>query len=304
MTIREFYMIMIIFIFNIVVYLSNYNRIRYYVMISSYGDYNIYLPLVSHFWIKLNIKPIVTIVYHKYDYTIPFITSALKSEGAKVVVKYIRNSTNLNYYSRIERIFNFYRVEDKKGIYITSDADIIPMNKLFFERINYNKFNIKSIGIKGYGTGRANKRWPMCYFISNVNIWKKILQLNNSITKLNIDEYEDELMNYYLEKGVDYYDGSFHRIDEIYMRDKIRNSSLFPRDVIFNIRNFRKTRIIKEEWKKIPQMVNWSNIYDIHIPTHLSNYTKIWLEIIKLIEYYKIKNYNMNYFFRYFSHRK
>lgn len=281
--------------------ITNKKKIRFYVMLSSYGDYNIFLPLVNYFWKKIGFKPIITIVFHKKDLSLSFIKSILEKEGAIVKLKYISNCSNLNYFSRVERIFNFYRVEDKNGIYITSDADIIPINGYYYKNINYNMFNIKSYGINGYGSGKANRRWPMCYFISKIEIWKDILHLDQSITRFNIDNYINNLVESFLKINVNYYAGSYHRVDEIYMRDNIRKSNLFPKRIIFNRRNFYTSRITKDQWIKIPQKVNWSNIYDIHIPTHISNFTKIWLLIEKLLQFYNIRKYDINYVKKYLN---
>lgn len=290
------------YVFCIILYiLINNNLIRYYVMLSSYGGYNIFLPIVSYFWIKLGFKPVITIVYHTYDLTLPFIYSILQNEGATVQLKFVSNKSNLNYYSRIDRIFNFITIGDKNGVFITSDADMIVLNKHLFKNINYNKFNIMSLGLKGYGSGKANRRWPMCYFISKIDKWREILQLDKNITKYNIDEYVNCLITTFLKRDVKYYEGSYHRVDEIFMRDKIRESTNFPHNVVFTKRNFSKSRIPKQLWKKIPHNVNWSNIYDIHLPTHLSNYTNIWSELLKLLNHFNIKCFGMEYLNKYFS---
>lgn len=264
-------------------------------MLSSYGKYNIYLPLVSHLWIAIGFKPIITIVYNEMDKMTYYIYNILKKQGVIINLKYIQNYSNLNYFSRIERIFNFYKVNDENGIYLTSDADMIPVKKEFFTNINIEMFNIKSYGIEGYGDGVANKRWPMCYFISKKRGWKRVLNINSTITKKNIDEYIKNLMSLFLKRSIMYYAGSYHRVDEIYMRDRIRLSKMFPQSISFYKRNFDKTRVYKEDWDKLPHKVNWSNIYDIHLPSHIKNITHAWSKIIKLVKYFNINEYDMNY---------
>lgn len=190
----------------------------------------------------------------------------------------INNSLSLHYTSKLYRIFGFEickKVNNKDFLFI-SDADMIPLSNSFFHDLRTSKLIIKSFGPRGYGYGRNKGRWAMCYMVANKYVWKDILQKDMSSSNIYIT-IENILTNE-IRKGEKYFE-NFAFIDEVYMRDRIKEWKYFDKNVEYHIRNYHNTRIDRINWPLNIFNINKSRIIDIHLPKlskNASEAIKIW----------------------------
>lgn len=189
----------------------------------------------------------------------------LKDLGAKVY--YFKNDNRflLNYTSKLIRLFGFKLVTDarKFDYFYISDADIVPISKRFFYNTNYNKLTIKSFDKKGYGYGNNKGRWAMCYFVANRFVWEQIF--SQDLINENIQIITSHIIEKELNKGIRYFE-DFAYIDEVFMRDKIKEWSGYNTSTVFHKRDYSSTRIDRSKWPKDIFKINKNAIIDVHLP--------------------------------------
>lgn len=259
------------------------NENEKYVGISASGTYLFYIPLFVKMWKKIGYTSIVYIISHQ---KLPsLLIYKLTKEKAIYKEIVISKKYSLEYFSKLCRIFSFLQIPDKESILYISDADMLPYNFTFFQDFSFTSFTIKSFGINGY----AGRRWPMCYFCGTKQMFMDILNIK--------DENEYQLVKRIIDSEYKMYG---YCIDEIYMRDKIRNWKSFPNRVAFHKRSYVNTRFDRgdnnEEWNE-KMNSNWNEIIDIHLP-HLPNNTiQYWVENINPLIHFLFKTnvYGLDY---------
>lgn len=287
---KKFYLLFITFIFFILLCcIYQYTNItkeyisERYVGISASGTYLFYIPLFVKMWKKMGYTSIIYIISHQ---KLPHeLISKLTQENAiykEIVVPY---NYSLEYFSKLCRIFSSVQIKNKNSILYISDVDMLPYNYTFFQDYSYTNFTIKSFGLNGY----VSRRWPMCYFSGTKQMYEDMLKFSTN------NEYE--LVKRIIDSDYKKYG---YCIDEIYMRDTIRNSDYYPNKINFHERSYENTRFDRgdnnEEWKK-NMSANWNEIIDIHLP-HLPNNTyQYWIDNINpLIRFlFKTNEYGFRY---------
>lgn len=238
-----------------------------YVQLSAASlSYYAYLPIVVKAWKLCGFNSIVFLVYNKISKNMIYLRSVLRLLGSEVIYLKLNNTLSLHYASKLARIYGFEVNKKTKNCdyMILSDADMIPISKTYFSDMKNGKLTIKSFGPNGYGFGNNSGRWAMCYMIANKYIWKDILKYDINYNE-SIEIIVSKLIRYLLQKGVNYF-GNYVYLDEVYMRDKIREWKYFNTNVIFHPRNYYNTRIDKSKWPNNYSFINKANIIDIHLP--------------------------------------
>lgn len=275
--------ILIIIVYFFLYTVSHIHVCKLYVELSASSiSYFIYLPIVVKAWKLCGYNSIVILVYHNLCKSIIYIRNELRKLGSDVYYLKINNSISTHYASKLARIYGFAASKKTRNCdyMILSDADMIPISKLFFSDINYGKLTLKSFGPNGYGYGNNKGRWAMCYIIANKYIWKDILK--KDINDENIKYIIQNLIIILLQKGEKYFE-NFLYLDEVYMRDRIKEWMFYNSNVLFHTRNYYKTRINRSKWPKNISVINKTNIIDMHLP-NLPNDTQkladIWIKKI------------------------
>lgn len=256
-----------ILIFSLLFYINSYSHnCNIFVELSASSiSYLVYLPVVIKSWNMIGFKSIVIITYYNLNKEIIYIKNILKKLGSDVILINFNYSVSLHYASKLIRIFGFEISNKVKNCdyLLLSDADMIPISKSFFYDLNNNKLTIKSFDRNGYGFGNNKGRWAMCYFIANKFIWKRILKIDRN--KKNIVDIVSHTISSEIKKGKKYFE-DFAFIDEVYMRDRIKEWKYYNSNVVFHPRNYHNTRIDRIVWPKNIFTVKRNNIIDIHLP--------------------------------------
>lgn len=257
-------MTIICFVINIIILLLltieriNYRLYTQYVMISACEPYTLYLPVVISAWNNIGYKCIIVLVYRSMTSKLKFVLNYISKTNSIIIHLIVKENEDIIIISKLARIFAFLNQSmDLSTILVTADADILPINKSYYKYSNIDNIILKSFGINGYGKYPANKRWPMSYIMMTFKNWNVILQ--NELNKCkNILSCVNLVIKNAYDKKIQYYGGSFSSIDEIYMRDNIRNSKLFPNHITFDIHGSYDRKPCK--------FINKEKVDDIHLP--------------------------------------
>lgn len=260
-------------------------------------NYIAYLPVVVKAWKRIGFCSIVILLYHNLTKQILYVQEKLRNEGSDIILLHMKVNISLHYTSKIARIFGFIINKEylNTDYFILSDSDMIPVSSSFYKDLNYNKLTIKSVDINGYGYGMNKGRWAICYMVASKYIWKDILK-NDIISKNNIINIINRVTEHEILKGESYFE-NFQYIDEVYMRDRIKEWKYFNSNVLFHKRNYKNTRIDRSQWPKDILLMNKSSIIDIHLPKLNINIMKLWKnKIIPLQQLiFNFVPYNMDY---------
>lgn len=265
----------VILLFLILIIIRNKNTFyKQYVMISACEPYTLYLPLVINGWSKIGYRCIIVLVYKRITNKLKFILSYISKTNSIIIHLVVKENDDIINISKLARIFAFINQSiDSSSILLTADADILPINKSYYTyNNNINNIILKSFGINGYGKYPANKRWPMSYIMMTLRNWKIILKNELNMCRSIISCVNIITKNAY-KKKIDYYGGSFSCIDEIYMRDNIRNSYFFPSLITFDIHGSYDRKSCKYINNKIKN--------DIHLPRIKAD--NLWVSYIYCI---------------------
>lgn len=222
------------------------------------------------------------IVYHNFNNAIEIVSNRLKTLQCHVILLKFNKSISLHFASKISRIFGFiiHKTSYNNCFFCLSDADMFPISKSYFNDFAYHKLILKSFDKKGYGYGNDKGKWAMCYMIADKFTWYEILADN--ITDNNLLHTISSVIHHELKKGIKHYE-SFAYLDEVYLRDKIKEWKHYNRRVLFHVRNYKGTRIDRNNLNKT-SLANLTNIIDIHLPELNNNIKSIWSSKIILLE--------------------
>lgn len=110
----------------------------------------------------------------------------------------------------------------------------------------------------------------MCYFCGTKQMFIDMLNIKDG---KEFDLVKRTIDSEYIIHG--------YCIDEIFMRDKIRNWKYFPGRITFHERSYENTRFDRGDfnikWKK-NMSENWNEIIDIHLPLLPNNTIQYWVE--------------------------
>jgi hypothetical protein len=119
--------------------------------------------IVRYAWIKIGIKPILVFISDKDDIEI----------HDDYIIHSIKEIENINtgFQSQISRMYisRYY----KNSVLLTSDIDMIPLSKSFFNNItnDIEDTNLAILSSDAYGTGR----YPICYNVAKGKTYCDIL---------------------------------------------------------------------------------------------------------------------------------
>lgn len=142
-----------------------------YVIVSSdtnemYLDFwDVIKPVWNDF---IGIKPILVLICDEESF---------EDNGDSIVIK-IKKIDNIDIalQSQLGRIFGLKYFQNKN--ILISDIDMIPLSKTYFTD-NAKPYNNNSIVIYSSDAYPNNIRYPMCYVLSNTEIYKDIFNLND-----------------------------------------------------------------------------------------------------------------------------
>lgn len=259
-------MIYIFVIFAFLMLIVKKTTPNLYVQLSAGSiSYYAYLPVIVKAWNLIGYKSIVILVFYNITKSIIYLRKVLKELGSDVIYFKLNNSFSLHYTSKLSRIFGFAISKKPRNIdyILSSDADMLPISKTFFSDLNYAKLTIKSFGPEGYGPGNSKGRWAMCYMVANNFIWKEILK--RDIHTKDMEKIVSNIMKYVYQKGLKHFE-RFAYLDEVYLRDRIKEWKYFNTNVLFHERNFHKTRVNRNNFPINYNTIKQLHIIDIHLP--------------------------------------
>lgn len=259
----NYLVLLLLFIF---ILLYNNDLCMIYVQLSaSHTRYIAYLPIVIRAWNRIGYCAIAIIAFHRFTKEIMFIKNKLKELKCFVYLLQLNNSLSLHYSSKLARIYGFTKLSNlKRNTYFyLPDADMIPISRKYFQDMNKNKLIIKSFDKNGYGFGNNKGRWAMCYFVANRFVWEQIF--SQDLINENIQIITSHIIEKELNKGIRYFE-DFAYIDEVFMRDKIKEWSGYNTSTVFHKRDYSSTRIDRSKWPKDIFKINKNAIIDVHLP--------------------------------------
>lgn len=263
-----------------------------FVMISASEPYIYYLPIIISAWNRIGFKCIIVLVYHKLTTKYIYVREYIATTNSIIIELKTNKSIDANNISRLGRIFAFVNLSlYENTLLMTADIDILPIKESYFKCKNPNYINIKSFDLNGYGKFPVNKRWAMSYIMMTLKNWNEILRkdlnkCNSILTCVNKITKEAQ------ERNISYYGGSYRRIDEIYMRDIIRNSIFFPYRLIFTLHGSYERRPCN--------ILNKTVINDIHLPK-IKNNEEWKIYVYCIISSFDCFNNSRNYIMKYLN---
>ena len=228
---------------------------RKYVVNSANTDigYAFYMPIVCLLWKRMGYSPIALLLGSRDEWSgsaTKHILSNVELQADRVVfvnrVLGLRDSTTI----QIARLFTAALNLDADDYILTSDVDMLPLNKPWFNQQDHGKpFNIW--GADAYvGPNGRHYRFPICYLGAAVARWRELMGIRANLdTSLDgLDRHRDD-WNY----------------DEALFFERLSQSPMY-RNCQFINRNWLNSitprRIDRVAW-------NWrgqTDLIDVHCP--------------------------------------
>jgi len=211
--------------------------------------YSYFVPISSIMWRKIGYYPVTLMLGDEKEwYASPktkYVYEQIKLKSTIVPISRIngfRDSTVV----QISRVYASAFSFAADDYILTSDADMIPLNKAWFNQQDPNKaFHL--FGADAY----SRKRFPICYLGANAGTWRNVMGIAvNGIMSA---------MNTYLDHKRD--DWNY---DELLFTEKIQKSQFYPNRCQFIDRGWTEgranNRLDRAAW-------NWqgqTNLFDCH----------------------------------------
>lgn len=136
--------------------------------------YAYFIPIVSQMWKSLGYYPVTLVLGQEPEWAIntktSFVLEHIRKHSAVVPIRRvvgIKDSTVV----QISRIFASAHEFVDDDYLLTSDADMLPLDKNWFHQQNPSKqFHI--FGADAYG----RRRFPICYLGATAGIWRKLMK--------------------------------------------------------------------------------------------------------------------------------
>lgn len=159
-----------------------------YVIVSSNDN-----PLYMDFWPifkkmtkqTLNAKPVLIHVSDSNEY---------EEDDDAVVIKIKQVTKNTGFQAQISRLWAPIFFKDK--ICMTSDIDMLPLSKEYFNQFKTNQDDFHILSANVYNN--VMNYYPMCYNIAYGSTFEKVLELPN-----NFDEFYKKVLSVYKEERWD-----------------------------------------------------------------------------------------------------
>lgn len=310
-----FFFLFVIFILNFFLKKTR----NYFVILSSDIDdtetfyYTFYLPLASLAWKKIGYSPIVFLVssnFNDINYLSKKTIDFLDEIGVQTVkIKSIDGYQKLT--SKLSRIFSGFvndKIINENDYIITSDADLIPINKAYYQVNDIEKITVwnsdccKSFDVEG----NSIKMYPLSHIGMTKSNWIKVTNLNESL-RLNLKSLDSTLV---LNKLV----GIFHDINLIRDNKLAKETGSWFSDqkmISLMIHNYTKFNNLKineikyngfrldrdNEWHKKSLAQNFDKFTDFHL--FHEELPKKWSELELFFEIFakdsSIKKYISDY---------
>ncbi|CAF0760966.1 unnamed protein product [Brachionus calyciflorus] len=166
---------------------------KYVILSSSINDlqthfYTFYLPIVCIAWRNLNYEPIVFLVSSDYSNNNPLVKISVKyleRLGVKIIKVDSVKSYELTT-SKLSRLFSGlldYKLIMDNDYVITSDSDLIPIKKEYYQVRNFDDITVWNSECCGYFTHKNEsiKMYPVSHIGMKKSNWKKVMNLDESI---------------------------------------------------------------------------------------------------------------------------
>jgi len=155
--------------------------------------YAFFLPIVFKAWIKIGYHPVCVIVGSVSNWSLStgkyytIFKNALEAGGDLVFLDVSKNKLKLyesSAVAQVSRLCPFCLPFDLETYYLSSDADMIPVNKIWFEQQDFNK-DIHLF----YANGYNHARYAMCYIGAKGHVWNKIVNKNRIAQRMSYGMY-------------------------------------------------------------------------------------------------------------------
>lgn len=189
--------------FNCNITCRDKNKKRVIFSITENTDYSFYAPLTSMAWIRSGFVPVVIVVGSFGEWC---------SDAKKqyVIDKCIEVGAEIQFIPRMEglpdatiaqvaRAYPYMFGYNDENYFLTADADMIPMSKIWFADVDYSK-ELHLFFAEAYGYSK----YPMCYIGAKVKTWKEItgiemqeqLKIDNVFDKKGMDLwcYDEDML--------------------------------------------------------------------------------------------------------------
>lgn len=220
-------------------------------------DYSFVSPVSALVWREvIGIEPIVYTVGNEKEWNDKpkARTSLAQLDEWNISRKFInavdeyRSST----VAQVSRMFAAADPFDSDDMLITTDADMWPLSRQWFEQIQNDKLTLF------YGNAYGTDRFPMCYISGKAGIWRDIL----SIQAEGISKVVTRHLMMHLHPKAD--DGTAWHHDEIFLGGKIKSWSGYPSmtHIVNRYGDPPNDRIDRACWPAVP---NISSAVDAHL---------------------------------------
>jgi hypothetical protein len=189
---------------NLVMQDKRINSNRYVVMSTTFDDnYTFYMPMVVHAWRRINIEPILVLIYDNAKF------KHKKNTSSHQTLSYLKNQLNLNILnltvnanysiviSQVIRmfigIFPKHIIDDDKAFVMTSDSDLTPFN-IDYYRVNMDRvketitvWNAYCCSQFQFIDGKTYRMYPMGHIGMTKKNWRQAIELEEEEQSGNLD---------------------------------------------------------------------------------------------------------------------
>ena len=287
---------------------KNNNALQKYVVLSAASpDWNIivkdprrlsyifYLPMSALLWVKLNYQPVIVVVGKKIDWLLHPVLRIVKKEceraGASMIFIQAPSSVTVTM-SQVVRLYvsgmSFFR--NKSGYLLTSDADMWPFHKTFFNppctdcesKVIVYDYLCCSFLEKN----KSIRQFPMSYIGMTLGTWREVMQFNETSIQSVDDIFDHLALNSIILEGTDGWRGSnLWFTDQNFVSKKIHvylNTKLDSRFIgmIPHIRFHQ--RVNRARWP-LRTPTNLDGLLDAHLLLKAYNLS-VWRRIRPLLQ--------------------
>lgn len=136
--------------------------------------YSFFVPLTSWAWTKrIGWRPLVLVS----EGVQPLVRDAVRWAGGEVL-EVPRAGWPTSTLMQVARIVSAAALEHDEDILTTSDADIFPLDAVYFNTINMSEADVHVQG--SHSATLHKKQYPICYVTMTVGTWKRVMNISSN----------------------------------------------------------------------------------------------------------------------------
>lgn len=146
-------------------------------------DYCYYAPIVAHMWHTIGYEPIVNVLGDKTEWDQPcrlrYIYDNICASARIIALQRIPGLKDTTVV-QVSRLFIAAEPFDENDYILTSDVDMLPLDRKWFTSQDFN-YDVNCFG----GDAYPDDGLPMCYNGAKVNEWRMIMNILVSCNNIN-----------------------------------------------------------------------------------------------------------------------